>query len=200
MLVALSFALFMPIYMTLEFLHCMTNCFELMLYQNDETPYSQLNANIHNITKMFAYFGDYTLGVRIFQQKVYIFVQILYFFDIYVIKDFTLVDPSFIAAAICSYLLIYASNVSLLSVSSYFAKKSIKDTRNPHMLKRPLQSRDDIDEINREQEREAYLNEGGRQLVVTQVVKEFDVASWANTTIWRGIWLSLLTLVPVICC
>lgn len=100
MLISLGFSLSLPIFIWIENFGCMTNCFELMLFQNDEQPFSRLNNNIHNLNKLFNIIGDQSLGIRSYIQIAYTFVVILHLFDIYVIKDFTLVDPYFTLAAI----------------------------------------------------------------------------------------------------
>lgn len=194
-LMSLGLALCLPVFIFLENFSCMTNCFELMLYQNDKEPFSNLNYNIHNLTKLFNIIGDYSIGIRTIIKITFIFIIILHFFDIYDIKDFTLVDPYFVTATICNFVLIYAINISTMFTSGWFTEKIQLLLRNPLHFRTPNENRNDMDEVEREQERENFLTDGIGAITVPREIQYFEIGSFANATVLRALWYSLLSLV-----
>jgi len=78
--------------------------------------------------------------------------------------------------------------------SSWFSEKIQLFYRNPLRFKVPHESRDDVSEIERENEREDFLTRGVRGRVVNREIKDFEIGSFANATCIRSMWLSLFTL------
>ena len=159
----------------------------MMLLQNDETPYSKLNTNMHHLTKIFTIVGDLGMGIRGFMQIAFIFIIILHFFDIYVIKDFTLVDPYFTSAAICTYLLIYFCNITIQFTSGWFAEGIGKILYNPQAIERPHQSRDDVSEIEREHDRQREMAGGIGRVTMERPIQYFEIGNFANATVMKSL-------------
>lgn len=167
-----------------------------MLFQNDETPFSRLNGNIHKLNMLFNMVGDTSIGIRAYIQMAYCFVVILHIFDVYVIKDFTLVDPYFVTATIILYFLLYCTNVTMLFTSGWFTEKIQLFLRNPLRFRVPVENRDDVSEIEREQEREQFIQRGLGDMTMPRNVKDFEIGAFASATVVRSMWMSLLTMLP----
>ena len=126
------------------------------------------------------------MGVRTIMKISYIFIIILHFFDIYDIKDFTLVDPYFVTATICSFMFIYAVNISTIFTSGWFTEKIQKLLRNPLQFRTPVENRNDVEEVEREQERENFLRDGLGEPTIRREIKFFEIGSFANASVIKS--------------